>query len=70
MEEGISTKIDKLIKLIERRKSVSIPEAAKLLKEGEETIEMWGKILHDHGIVELIYPSSPLRKPFLRRVKR
>lgn len=57
----IETPIDLLIDIVRRRHSLTIEEAAVILKVSEEQVEEWVKILEDHGYLKLVYP--PIGKP-------
>ncbi|MEM0243230.1 MAG: CBS domain-containing protein [Candidatus Aenigmatarchaeota archaeon] len=54
-EEKILTLIDKILKILEERKQISITELSKELKEDEYYLEKNLKILEKYGLVELNY---------------
>ena len=63
--DGIETKIDRLIDIIDKRGSVTILELSKELDVSVERIESWAKILEDRGLINIEYPligPSKLRK--------
>jgi len=61
----IETDIDEILKIVERRGSISIGEIKKKLMLPEDKIEEWGKILEKHNLIELFYP--PIGKLELRK---
>lgn len=56
VEFFIETAIDKLIKLLRKRKRIRISEAAKILKVTQKQLDEWVFTLEDRGIVDLKYP--------------
>ena len=58
----IETEIDKLMDLIEKKKSVSIGELSQELKVSIEQIENWAKILEENNMIEIEYPIIGLPK--------
>ncbi|MFH1473384.1 MAG: hypothetical protein ABIE55_00665 [Candidatus Aenigmatarchaeota archaeon] len=56
VEFFIETAIDKLIKLLRKRKRIRISEAAKILKVTQKQLDEWVFTLEDKGIVDLKYP--------------
>jgi hypothetical protein len=62
----IKTDADKLLDLVRYRGRISLREAAKILKEDEKVIEELAKILHNSGMLELVYPANPFVQPFMR----
>ncbi len=58
----LETDVDKLIELIEKKKRLSIKEAARALGEDENVIEDWIRILEEHGYLKISYPvvGSPV----------
>jgi len=61
----IETDIDKLMIIIEEKKSVSVKDLSKALNVEVERIENWAKILEKHGLIEIEYPIIGL--PRLRK---
>ena len=61
----IETKIDQLIKIVEKDGSIPIPILSRELKVHPEQIERWARILEEQGILEIIYP--PIGPPKLRK---
>jgi CBS domain-containing protein len=58
-EEAIKrteTEIDKLLKLIEEREKITVGEASKELEVPAVKIRAWGKVLQEHGLIEMHYP--------------
>lgn len=64
IKEKISTKVDEMLRIIEREKQVSIAELSKRMRIPEELIESWAKVLEDHDLIELNYPT--VGSPILR----
>lgn len=58
----IETDIDKLMTIIEEKKSVSIEDMSKQLNVEVEQVENWAKILEEHGLIEIEYPIIGLPK--------
>jgi len=63
----IETKIDQLIRLVEKNGSIPIPDLSRKLKVHPEQIERWARILEEHGIIEILYPT--IGPPKLRKKK-
>ncbi|MEM5815354.1 MAG: CBS domain-containing protein [Candidatus Aenigmatarchaeota archaeon] len=63
IKERIYTKIDDMLKLLEK-KEMSIKEISKQLSIDENLVEEWAKILEEKGLVEINYRpfSSPILK--------
>ena len=51
------TDIDKLYKLINEIGSITITEVAEGFGISKEQAEEWGKMLENHGLIELNYPT-------------
>lgn len=66
--EKLTTQIDELLEIVGTKKEVSIDEIASKLKQKSEKIEDWGRLLEEQGLVELVYPENPFKKPYLRRL--
>ena len=66
MKVKISTDADKLLDLVRERGRISLKEIAKIMKEDEKVIEDLAKILHESGMIELVYPANPFIQPFVR----
>lgn len=58
----VETDIDKLMKIIEEKKSVSVGDLSKELNLKVEQIENWAKILEERGLIEIEYPIIGLPK--------
>lgn len=66
MEDNvITTAIDKLLELVEKKGSISIKDAAKVFNVSRSQIESWVKILEEHELIEVHYP--PIGEPELRK---
>ncbi|RLE09829.1 hypothetical protein DRJ04_09600 [Candidatus Aerophobetes bacterium] len=52
----LETEIDEFLKFIQERKSITLMQAMKKFNVKRETIEEWGKILEENGIIEVHYP--------------
>ncbi|HKZ45503.1 MAG TPA: CBS domain-containing protein [archaeon] len=63
----LETDIDKLLKIIEEKGSITTDALAGLLNVSEEKVEEWGRILEEHHLIKLEYP--PFGKPKLKVVK-
>lgn len=51
----VTTDVDKLISLVERKKEISIEDAAKELGISSKTVESLGDLLEEEGIVHIKY---------------
>ncbi|MBN2111627.1 hypothetical protein JW707_00860 [Candidatus Woesearchaeota archaeon] len=51
----IETGVDKLVKLIRKRKKISIPDAARQLGVSNVIVEEWADFLEDEGIISIEY---------------
>lgn len=60
----LETDVDKFLKIIEEKGSVSTNQMANELNVNEEKVEEWGKLLEEHGLIRLEYP--PFGKPILK----
>lgn len=63
----IETKIDHLIEIVERKGSINIPDLSRELNINPEQIEIWARILEEHGMIEIEYPT--IGPPKLRKKK-
>ncbi len=52
---NISTGVDSLLELLKEKKSLSLEEAAKILKVDENIVESWAKFLEESGDVSINY---------------
>ncbi len=59
------TPIDELFGLVMKSGKINVSDAAKKFNVHEARIEEWGKILEDHGLIEMHYPT--IGKPELRK---
>jgi len=55
MVDDIRTKIDALIEIVSKRKEVPLKEVSYLLKEDEDVIMDWAKLLEEKGILSIKY---------------
>lgn len=55
MEDGVSTSMDQLIELIEKRGTIKMADASRELSADKERIESWAKMLEKAGMVEIHY---------------
>ncbi|MEM7825094.1 MAG: CBS domain-containing protein [Candidatus Aenigmatarchaeota archaeon] len=62
---SLETEIDKLLQIIQERSSVHVDELSRQLNVPEERIEEWGRILEEHGLIEINY--SPIGKPMFKK---
>jgi chromosome segregation ATPase len=51
----IETGVDKLVKLVRKRKKISIPDAARQLGVSNVVVEEWADFLEDEGIISIEY---------------
>jgi len=58
----IETDIDKLIEIIDEKKTVGLEYLSKSLKISVDRLENWAKILEDRGLIEIEYPIIGLPK--------
>ncbi len=63
----IETGADRLYRLVNEKKKIKLPEAAKQLGVKEEVVAEWGDILEDHKMIEMHYPMRG--KPILGVLK-
>jgi len=63
----LETDVDKLLKIIEEKGSITTDALAKVLNVSEDKVEEWGRTLEEHGLIKLEYP--PFGKPKLKAVK-
>ncbi len=62
-DEGIvTTDVDALIRVVQQKKEVSVPDVARELNVPEATIEAWATFLEEEGIISIKYKFT---KPFL-----
>lgn len=61
---SMETDIDKILVVIKERKKIKFGELQKMFSVDKSTIEQWAKILEDHGLAEIFYPT--LGEPELR----
>ncbi len=54
-KSNISTGVDSLLSLLKEKKSLSLPEAAKILNVDESIVESWAKFLEETGDVNINY---------------
>ena len=63
----METDVDKILMVIKEKKKVKFSELAKMFNVSKQTIEEWAKILEDHGLAQIFYPT--LGEPELREKK-
>ena len=63
----METDVDKILMVIKEKKRVKFSELAKMFNVSKQTIEEWAKILEDHGLAQIFYPT--LGEPELREKK-
>ncbi len=64
-KSNVNTSLDQLLDMIMEKGSLKISDAAKRLKMKDKQVEEWGKILEEHGLIEIQYPA--LGKPVLKK---
>jgi len=55
MADDIRTKIDALIEIVSKKKEVPLKEVSHLLKEDEDVIMDWARLLEEKGILSIKY---------------
>ena len=63
----LETDVDRLLKIIEEKGSITTDALAGILKVSEDKVEEWGRTLEEHNLIKLEYP--PFGKPKLKAVK-
>jgi DNA-binding transcriptional ArsR family regulator len=58
----VETDIDKLMRILNQKKSVSIGDLSRELRVTIERLENWAKILEEHGLIQIEYPIIGLPK--------
>ena len=53
----VKTDFDRIIEFVDDKKDVSITDIAKHFNLPKEKIEEWAKILSEHNLIEIIYPT-------------
>lgn len=69
-EQVIYTAIDQIIEIVDSRGELPLQEVSRILNIPPERMEELAKILDEHGILQLHYPSNPLAKPVLRSLTK
>lgn len=69
-EQVIYTVIDSVIEIVDSKSEISLQELSKILNMSADQIEEIAKILDEHGILQLHYPSNPLAHPLLRSISK
>lgn len=65
---SVKTDFDRLIDLVEQKGTLSLSEAANYLNHPKDQIERWAKLLEEHGLLVIEYPTFGDVK--LKAVKR
>ena len=63
----IITPIDELLEMVKKNGRIRTKDAAKRFGVSKSEIEEWGKILEEHGLIEIHYP--PVGETELRKKK-
>ncbi|MEM5874954.1 MAG: CBS domain-containing protein [Candidatus Aenigmatarchaeota archaeon] len=63
IKEKIYTKVDDMLKLLEK-KEMTVKEIANKLSISENLVEEWAKILEEKGLIEINY--RPLKSPIIK----
>ncbi len=61
----INTSLDSLLELIMASGSIKVSDAAKKLRVKDKQIEEWARVLEEHNLIEIHYPT--FGKPFLKK---
>lgn len=64
----VETMIDDLLKSLEKVGTMPIDKIAKAFDVKTELIEEWGKILEEHDLATIVYPT--FGKPYLKIIKK
>jgi len=64
IKDHISTKIDKMLDILEREGKKTFKELSDVLGIPENIVEDWSKVLEDHGLVEIEY--TPIGSPSVK----
>lgn len=64
-ERKIKTSLDQILELVMEKGSIKIPDAAKKLRVKDKQVEEWARILEEHDLIEIHYPT--FGKPFLKK---
>jgi hypothetical protein len=64
-KSSVETPLDELLQLIMNKGSVKISDAARQFNVKEGQIEEWARILEQHDLIELHYPT--IGRPTLKR---
>jgi CBS domain-containing protein len=54
----LETDVDRILKIIEEKESVTVEDLAKLLNAKKEKVEEWGEILEEHGLIKIEYLAT------------
>ncbi len=65
MDGGVSTSMDQLVGLLEKKDNIKINDAAKELDTDKEHVESWTRMLEKAGLIELHY--SVIGGAFIKR---
>lgn len=65
IDRRIETPLDELLELVIDKGSIKLADAAKKFKVKERQIEEWARILEEHELIEVHYPT--IGKPVLKR---
>ena len=65
MDGGVSTSMDQLVELLEKRDTIKVTDAARELGTDKEHIESWTRMLEKAGLVQLHY--SVIGGAFVKR---
>ncbi|MFH1695070.1 MAG: type II/IV secretion system ATPase subunit [Candidatus Micrarchaeota archaeon] len=65
----LKTKISEMIELLKKNKKISIDEISKELNWEKNKVELTAKVMEKTGIINVIYPTNVLSKPFIRLEK-
>jgi hypothetical protein len=64
-QKRIETPLDELLELVMKRGTVKISEAAKAFRVKESQLEEWARLLEEHELIEIHYPT--IGKPILKK---
>ena len=65
--EVTETDFDKLVEYVNQKENVKLSQVAKIFKISAKTAEDWGKVLQNHSLVHIHYPT--FGEPELRKWK-
>ncbi len=56
-KQSVKTDFDRLIDLVNAKGVIALADAAKALGHEKDQIEAWAKLLEEHGLLQIVYPT-------------